>query len=807
MKQRLNQYGAELVLFAGYVFLCGTLLLLGERIPTLFPEETGYLGWAQKLLYGTGDGLYFLPGYSLFLLPVMAFSKEITLIYPWLLVVNVLMNGCFIVGVYRLSLKWGLTEKRGMLVSAAVSLYLPFVLYSQRVICECLLLACGVWLTVFLSEGLQKKSVLLGAGLLGILMLVTHSRMFILIPVCLIWLLLCYPRKKEVWIGSVVLFLVGVCCALFVLLDDGVTGQHFKQQLSGLLTLHGIKEGVLTLLSQSTYWILSTFGLVPAGIWYGMTQIRKKEKGWQGILFALLLFLGTALLSALYMSHKSQTVHILYGRYNDSVIAPLLLLGFLSYLKKRPPVWVWIGCLIPVGITAVLYREQLFSLPKMMLNVCGLYGSGFLMHQWDILIAFLFFIVVSLVGWGLFRHKRETGLVILLFLFLGQTVVATKEFTKNAAPPQMLSVLNRLDQEDLVLVTKDDYIREFFEYACFIPQLRLSEADHPHPSEGNVEISGEWKKNSTLIGAENGTFLYAKDETTAEKYHHLVLPADGNITEANSRIAFLEDTVRVTNLGSPWLSIYSVWDVQKAVRLGIRFYDRQGVLIKEDRKNFGKNMLCGDTYDFSFSWYEGAEFVSFELVQEFQHWFSELGDEGAITVDRQGNLVPCPEGKKEFTVLHPEFLISRNEKETLPDKTNKKEWESENGRKRLCYCHIRMPSEGKKELVVKQEKGDAFSPTLNVTLNNSVPLKLLRCENETAVFSLDHFDGVIETITIDYQPYNPFEKSGLPQWMSFLSLDSNLKPVQFLVHRVEDVLGKSINNQNYGIQIEQIELR
>ncbi len=812
MNKRLKLYQTELWLYAGYVLFCSILLLFGERIPTLFPEETGYLGWAQKLLNGTGDGLYFLPGYSLFLLPVMAFSEEITVIYPWLLGVNVLINGFLIVGLYHLSKKWGLTGKAAVFSAVAVSLYLPFVLYTQRVICECLLITCSVWLTVFLSEKIQKKrKTLIGAGILGCLMLVTHSRAFILVPVSLLWLLICYPRKKEVWMGAFGLFVAGMCCALFVFLDKGITGIHFKNQLMGLLTIHGIKEGILTLLSQSTYWILSTFGLVPAGLWYGIKKIRKKEQGWQGILFALLLFLGMALLSALYMSHKSQTVHILYGRYNDGVMAPLLLLGIISYLKKRPPVWVFSLCLVPVVITAIFYREQLLFLPQMMLNVCGLYFSHFLVHQWDILIVFLFCAVVSLVWWGWIRKKKMAGILIFTICMLGQTWVATKEITTHAKPPQMLSVLNRLEQEDMVLYTEDDYIRSFFEYASFIPELRLSEKDHPHSCEGDVEISGHWKENRILLGAENGTFLWARDEKTAKKYQDLVLPADGNIKNARSRIEYLNGkdgfTVRVTNLGSPWLSIYSVWDIQKAVRLGIRFYDKDGVLIKEDRKNFGKNMLHGDVYEFSFSWHKNAEFASFELVQEFRNWFSELGDDGAITVDKQGTIVSCPEEKKEFSVLYPEFLINRNEKEFLPDQTNLKEYNYDNGSKSLCYCHICIPAKEKRELIIRQEKGEEFVPALNVTLNHSVLLECIGREEKDLIFSLADFDGMIETITLDYQPYNPFQASGLPQWLSFLSLDSNLKSVQFAVHRFEDIFGKSVNNQNYGIKVEQIELR
>ncbi|MBE7042285.1 MAG: hypothetical protein E7399_02185 [Ruminococcaceae bacterium] len=265
--------------------------------------------------------------------------------------------------------------------------------------------------------------------------------------------------------------------------------------------------------------------------------------------------------------------------------------------------------------------------------------------------------------------------------------------------------------------------------------------------------------------------------------------------------------VRVTNLGSPWLSIYSVWDVQKAVRLGVRFFDNKGNLIEEQRGNFGKNMLRGDNHDFTFSWPEGAEIVSFELVQEFRNWFSQLGDTGVLTVNRQGKEVPCPERDNGFHTLYPQFLITRNEKESLPDKSNLQGFSGGFTGAVSSYCHININCEGKKELAIKMNDLNKTGTTPIVTLNDTVSLKEPVFQEGEYCYSLQGFEGRIEKITLECETYNPFEESGLPKWMSFLSLDSNLKPVQFMVHRMEDLLGKNVNNHEYGVQIERIVIR
>ncbi len=813
MKKWFLRFRVEIGLYFCFTLL-SLLLLTGNRAPSVFPEEAGYLGWANKLLYGQGSGIYFLPGYSILLLPLMKITNDITVIYPWLLAENAVINGFLAVGLYRLAGIWGLEGKKRILAAVVGGLYAPFVLYTQKVICESLLIVCGIWLIVFL-EGSFCGKVRQGiyAALLGLLMLGTHSRELVLIPAVLLLLFICYRDRKAVRICAGFVVLIGILCGCFVILDSGVDALHIKNQMLGLFSLNGLVQLVLTLISQSSYWILSTFGLAPVGIWYGVKLVRQKQQGWQTALFSLLFFAGTALLSALYMSHHSKSIHLIYGRYNDGAIAGILILGILSFFKERPPKWIWGICVLDVAVTAALYRQELMGIPTTLLNVCGLFYSWLFMWKWDILAVFLVWAAVVLLLWGILKKKKTAAMMLLSLFFLFHLFYAGTNFMngENQAP-NLVKILNQLEPEDQVLYTKEDYVRNFFRYSVYSPALLLSEKEAPLPNEGNVEISLTWFEDRALLGAENETFLWARDEETAQKYRNLQLPVNGIVTHPKSEITLLECTdsngkIQVKNTGSSWLCTDAVKDIQKSVRLGIRFFDKEGKLVDEQRCDFADNMLSGDVQEFSFVWNEQAEIVSFELVQEFQNWFSELGDQGALTFNRQGKEVDYPNADNGFHTLYPQFLISPVEKDGLPNKTNLVGFSGHYTTEKSSYCHISMDCGNSKTLVIKTKEGDQYNPTLNVILNDSVRLGPPVYYGGEYVYSLQGFEGTINKMTLECEPYNPFTESGLPKWMSFLSLDSHLKPVQFAVHRMEDIMGKSINNHNYGIQVKQIEIR
>ena len=803
MRQWIKRYQTELWLYAAYTIL-SVLLLHGPWTPQIFPEEAGYIGWANRILYGQGSGYYFLPGYSLLLLPLMAVTNDITVIYPFLIIENVLLNGLLIVGLYRLAVLWEIGGRQKILAVAAVCLYAPFVIYTQKAICEPLLNVCGVWLAVFSTRVFERgnKKDWLIFVFLALFMMASHSREFVLLGVLPLVFFLCSKKKKAAWKAVGVLLLAGVACVSWVMIDSGTTAIHFREQLAGLFSLEGLGRWGITLVTQSSYWILSTFGFAPAEIWYGVYLVREKEKGWQAALFALLFFAATALLSALFMSHHSKAVQLVYGRYNDGALAGVFLLGAAAYCKKRPPAWIWMLGGGAAAVTALLYQDRLRQLTGDIMNALGLFLSRLFCWEFDFIIIGTFCLVVAVCLWRLAKKQPNRGLLLLCAVYLFQLCYIAASYLAPAGEeaPAMLKVIDRLEQRDLVWYCQDGYIRDFYKYSVYRPELVLSE------EESGLELSKTWREGGALLGADQGTFLWAISEEARLRYQDLLLPADGWVETPKSRITLTgvaQDhmTVQVENQGSPWLCLSSIGDVQKAVRLGVRMFDQQGILIEERRFDFSSNMYQGDQESFSISLPSQAVTVSFELVQEFQYWFSQRGDQGRLTVDRNGNKADTPETDDEFHVLYPSFLTYQTERQGLPYRNNIEHFYDNWTEAESSYCHLNIRCQGKQRLVLETE--DSSLP-LQIIINGTFLLPEPERQPGRYVFSLDGFEGRIETITFRCEAKNPFQQSGLPEWLSFLSLDSHIKPVQLAVHGIRKVFGVDVNHHDFGVRINRI---
>lgn len=797
MKRFWNRYRIELCLYAAYVLL-SLCMMRGPWLPHIFPEEAGYIGWANRILTGKGSGEYFLPGYSLLLTPLLAINREIPSVYPFLLVENVLLNGFLIVGLYRLCRLWGGKTKESILTAAAISLYPSYVLYTQKAICEPLLTVGGVWLTLLAAQALEekKKSRLVLFGILCVWMIATHTREFVLFGVVPLLLLFCSDKKKLV--GGIVgaAILIGGACFVWVMTDPGTNARHFQEQIRGILTVHGMGRFLLTLISQASYWILSTLGLAPVGLWYGGTLIKEKKQGWTAAFFALLFFAATAVLSAFYMSHHSRAIQIIYGRYNDSSLAAITVLGTIAlWQRKKPSLWLWGISLGAVGLTVVRYRGELLLMGNKIGNALGVYIGHFLTRDFDYAVTALALGCCALLIWWLGRKKTGCSIMILCGFYLFQLLAVPRDFYRWQPVPYMLQVIDRLDESDRELTHRDGYVWNYYRCAVYRPELSMTEEDRA------VQISQKWDPAEALIGIENENFWTLRTEEAKKKYWALILPADGVITNPDCEIHLLERKensmqIAVKNTGSPWICLSAIGDVQKAVRLGVRYFDGTGRLIREDRKDFSYNLLQGDEERFELPLPKAAAVISCEPVQDFVGWF---GEEKGLTVNRTGQKTALPENDREFRTIYPDDLLIKTESEALPYRNNLEGFQNGWTAERAAIRHIKMPCRGAKELVITGEG----HPT-TVTVNGSVVLRDPVKQGNQWRFSLNGFAGEVSSLELECIPFNPFRESGLPGWLSFLSMDSNYKPVQWLVSGIKTCFGVDVNSHDFGMKIESI---
>jgi len=298
-KWELRLYGLFLLVYA--------LLLPGERAPIIYPDESGYIGWARIFAGQIGDGQIYFPGYGILLAPLAAIFPDIEQFYPAILVLNGFLCSLLPVGIYSLTDLFTKNEKTRVLISVVTGLYPTLLMYANLSMCENLLSVGFVFLVLSVRK-MNQTGKFWGVLFWSVVLPLTHTRAFVLLPALavLIWL---RTKGKVRWtlLGAAVLvFLAGLGYLLFN--DSSVNTAHLRNQLLELFTVKGICNLITVWMSQQLYLIMATFGFYLFG-WgvdgLGLAQsigaiieiiillyiLQKRAKGelltrgfWQGIL-------------------------------------------------------------------------------------------------------------------------------------------------------------------------------------------------------------------------------------------------------------------------------------------------------------------------------------------------------------------------------------------------------------------------------------------------------------------------------------------------------------------------------------------
>jgi len=805
-KAKKTDWIVSSILFALFALL---FLYLGKdsKFPIVYPDEAGYIGWARVLAGEMGDGLHYYPGYALLLAPVFWFTNDITIAYPWFIILNALLGALIPVMLYRLSLCWckesAVLGRMG--ISAVASLYPAVTSYIRLAWCE-------TWLTVlFLAMALCMVA------------LQQNRKQFwawFLLVLCGLWACLTHPRGLMFCLGAVVTAIIllwdkkwllisggigavlsiGVGIALLLSDSSHIGASHVTQQLLHLVTPSGMVAFLTTMISQFCYLLWSTYGMVMVAIYGGIGVLKRKEKGSILWVFALSSFFFLWCLSALYMSHHARPDHILYGRYMD-VAVPLLLLGaFSCWNQKKVPVWVWMISAVVVLTTGLFYAEKTANLDSWVIHCTGLFFYRLLLRSFRFLwTAGLFAVLTFLILW--LGRKRKTITVIGIFgLFLFQSVWMQISYfqPESQYKGKALGLVDSFPFEAEIYVAEENFSWEHHNYRVQRPDLNMSVKDEGQP----YILSSTLRKTDALIGMEVGRPVYLYSRTDAPKY--------GKIKkyDADYQWKQTEDGVQitVTNQGSPWLCFQAVKDLRSAVRLSVRQFDEKEAMISDSRLDFSRNLDTGEEETFLVNLEQDCCYVEIQPMIEFNVWFSEQRDTPLLLrrseyslEEMVGKTMQSDHSFRRIVFSHLKYA---NQVEGTTYAGNLIGFYGDDTGAEATVQNIRLPG-GKGVLLLETEdqRTDVF-----VTLNGSKKISAEKYENGAYHFPFAGIDE-ITSVTIHADTVNPFEESGLPQWMSFLSLDSNLKPVQFAVHRMEDIMGRSVNHHEYGLRLKALEVR
>ena len=641
MKQFIKRYRIELLLYFSF-FLLHLLLMQATDTPLMYGDERGYIGWARKILYGMSDGIRYLPGYSLFLLPVLKLTNDMTVAYSLILAVNGLIGGFLPVGVYRLSQLFGLTEKKSLLCTAVCTLYPAYLLYANMALCEILLatlfvlylLQCGL---IFRNPGNKWGWIRLG-GIVALL-LITHTRAFVVLPALAVSLpvLVKQEQRKKAIAGLGVVVMIGIITLFIFFVRSNTNTLHLQEQLSGLLTSRGIKDFLYAILSQGSYLLCSTFFVGAVGIWYGIRMIMKKEQGWQMAWVILSCWFLLFCLSCLYMSHHAKPVHILYGRYNDCLTVGLLFLGAVALIKgKKIQKWLIFPCLFALLVTGwkqapllangnegdFLARIASGSVDS---EVAQVFGIGLyrmmlrVFDYWQMLVLYGF---LSLLVYMIGKKNRFAGLLTLCALFLLNICYTDWTYFKawsdsRNTPSEVMRVLEGKEQVKVIEQEENNlgYAWDYDRYMTYFPQLSINVEERGQ----GLLLTRQTGYDLPLLAMEQNVnvYLWARDEETANQYQDFIM----NQGEESVKLTLSSNgKVILFSQGAPLLCYASTQNIRECTAVLVVWYDKDGKFLYSDRLELPMNLYQGESAEGMLQPPVEAKQVYVRAAKEYNTW-------------------------------------------------------------------------------------------------------------------------------------------------------------------------------------------
>ena len=859
LKEFCRRNKVELLLYLCF-FLFYFILTRGSITPLIYGDEAGYIGWARRILYGEQTGVPYMPGYSLLLLPVFALTNDITKAYPYLLLINSLLGGLIPVAAYRLTLLFAgsLAKWKVILVTLVVSLYPSFLLFGCMALSEVLMAVLFLLLAYsvhYLSHNPARPMAWLAVLFLTGYLALTHLRAFAILPVVLITMLVIahkhIGKDKTKWIyaGIGVMAVIIAVCGVYVLMNsDNTNIEHIRNQLLSLLTERGIKDIIYVFIAQALYLVMATYGLIVIGFWYGWRYLRRKGEESVTVFFLLLSCLAMMCLSAIFMGHHQKPIHIIYGRYNEFVLLGVLLLGAVGLLKeKKLSKLIWV---VPLFFAAVTIYKQSAPLSdpgsgrvdNQIAHIFGIYLYKAFLNYFNCLLVVLIFGVLAVLVYLVGRKRRCLSLVLVAFLFGSTALFARYDYLKNLIAERsprtlMMDLLSEYKEEgvDIMESTRQDnglsWSWDPTNYTVYYPKISVHKSGEGHPLL--LTRQADWDLPLIEMERNNNTYLWAMNDEMAERYKDHLLPTQypAVYEEYRSKVSLTrmdengEITVKLENRGKGvgWLCFDSVQDIRSAVRLAVRIYGKDNRLTDEMRLDIPRNMFYGDACDLTFSLpvSDGEYLIYLEPVQDFNTWFTQQGDDGqlALVVNKSDGKTTLlqemegyemADGRELFQRIDVSLLEHTQEYLYTPNTNNLVNFEgnhiSPDGSV-LAGLNSTVTSEDRL-LVVKAVDGEPSGMELALQVGiDGTPLPFSHYEDGYYYFDLNGYKGNIHEIGLKSETYNPAKNAGVPQWLSFLSLNSNSKQVQYLVRMAKKHWNLDWDWHDYGIAVERIEIR
>ena len=215
------------------------------------------------------------------------------------------------------------------------------------------------------------------AGILAALAFGTHSRMLPLAAVTVAFVVLSAVRRRMTVRSAVVVVATTVVSMIAVRVYAGFVFDELWDEPSTTNSIGGVIDHIgapgtimIALAGQAWYVLVSTVGLAVYGTLFLVSSARRSTPDTDGpvdrddrptqldALVVLAVVIACIVPSVLFMAGRMRPDQIIYGRYNDGVLAPVLIAGLAFLLTasgfRRLVIWVVASMSLTVGCAAVL---------------------------------------------------------------------------------------------------------------------------------------------------------------------------------------------------------------------------------------------------------------------------------------------------------------------------------------------------------------------------------------------------------------------------------------------------------------------
>lgn len=476
-----------ILFFSILLFIFSIRNIPTAEIPFIMNDEYGYWGNAAYIAGLDWSNVieripWYAPGYSFLLAPLFTIFNNVLTLYKAAVVMNAFWELITFLLLFLISNKVmkGFSTISKLVICFCITFYCGNIVHQNYAVPETLLyflFTAAVYALTNLFITKRTKWCLVFTGILGYMYLVHMRNIGIIVAAGMVLLLLYYKKNitgKQLMICSIILLISIIIQTLLksYFMDnlwnanEMVYGNGYKEALNTedewlVLT----KKLFFGFCGKLFYICVSTAGLI---LYFFDLVIRnfsvKKELTLNRVLLLFLFFsfMAELLISAVFMKDLENVNQLLYGRYTEYMLLPVMLITIFNFAKREVTglqSWCYIFGMQFLAIINKLGCE-LFSIKYQNIAINNIAVSRyFLKDGFEFHMAFLVSAAILLIIKMLCKRSRKYkwGMICLPLLIywniLGNNVYV--EFERNSACTEIKKDIVPLSNEINQLIGTD----------------------------------------------------------------------------------------------------------------------------------------------------------------------------------------------------------------------------------------------------------------------------------------------------------------------------------------------------------------